>query len=63
MSSNPAGRKESLYLAMLLKQSRKINIHSQLSKIGQIVKQSSMKGRKLLLGEVAETVNTDQDIN
>ena len=63
MSSNPAGRKDMFFWARLLKQSRKINIHSQPSKIGQIVKQSSMKGRKLILGEVAETVNTDQDIN
>ena len=63
MSSNPAGRKDMFFRARLLKQSRKISIHSQPSKIGQIVKQSSMKGRKLILGEVAETVNTDQGIN
>ena len=38
------------------------NMNSHLMKIGQLVKQSSGKGRKLVTEDVAETVNTYQDI-
>jgi len=39
------------------------NINSQIFKIGQRVKQSSRKRRKLIAVEIAETVNADQNIN
>ena len=39
------------------------NINSQIFKIDQLVKQSSRNGRKLIAGEIPETVNTHQKHN